>query len=89
LEFQPTAVVLDCGEAHDQKPYSVQNLADRIVVTVNNGNAQLPLTLRPDGVLVGSGNLDVSGRVVTGTNANGATFSDRTARCAVSTLTPQ
>jgi hypothetical protein len=88
LEFHPTAVELDCGEAHVMRPYSVQNLADRIVVTVNNGNVPFPLALRPDGTLIGSGIVEVAGRVVTGTNATGATYAPRTARCNVNALSP-
>ena len=86
LEFHPTATVLDCGEAHVLKPYAVENTADRIIVTVRNGDAPLTLTLQPDGTLTGSGAVDVAGRVVTGTDANGATYAPRSARCAVGSL---
>jgi hypothetical protein len=89
IEFQPTQAVLDCGEAHDIQPYATKNLADRFVVTIQNGDAPIALTLRPDGVLAGSGSIDVSGRVVTGTNATGATYAPRTARCTVGSLSPQ
>jgi hypothetical protein len=89
LEFQPTAAVLDCGEAHVLRPYTVENFADRLVVTVRNGNVPLPLTLRPDGTLSGSGGVNVAGRVVTGTNDQSATFAARNTHCAVGLLAPQ
>jgi hypothetical protein len=88
VEFRATAAILDCGQAHVMRPYDVQNLADRLVVTVRNGNVPVALTLRPDGVLAGSGSVDVAGRLVTGVNDNTgeATFRPYSEQCAVSTL---
>ena len=86
LEFHPTAALIDCGEAHVLRPYAVENLADRIVVTINNAGGAVPLTLQGDGALAGSGAIDVAGRVVTGTDANGAIFATRNVRCAVGVL---
>ena len=89
LEFQTTSVVMDCGEAHVMRPYDVQNLADRVVVTVRNANVPLTLTLRPDGILAGSGTVEVAGRILTGVPDSGPTFSPITKSCAVGTLTVQ
>jgi hypothetical protein len=61
LEFHPVTVIVDCGDAHALASYSVQNSADQISVTVNNGNSPLTLTLRPDGSLSGSGMTQVTG----------------------------
>jgi hypothetical protein len=89
FEFHATAVIVDCGDAHAVMPYAVQNFADRLVITVRGGSAPASLGLQADGTLRGSGSIDVTGRVVTGTNANGVTFAPRTARCAITQLTPQ
>jgi len=89
IEFQPTQAVLDCGDAHVVQPYATKNQADAFRVTIQNGNAAVALTLRPDGALSGSGSVDVTGRVVSGTDANGVTFAPRSARCNVGVLTPQ
>ena len=89
FEFHATAVIVDCADAHAVMPYAVQNFADRLVITVRSGSAPASLGLQADGTLRGSGSIDVTGRVVTGTNANGATFAPRTARCAITQLTPQ
>jgi hypothetical protein len=88
VEFRTTSAILDCGQAHVMRPYDVQNLADRVVVTVRNGNTPLTLTLRPDGTLAGSGFVDVNGRLVTGVNDNTGevTFRPHSERCAVGTL---
>jgi len=87
VEFRATSAILDCGQAHVMSPYDVQNLVDRIVVTVRNQNAPVTLTLRPDGALAGSGSVDVAGRLVSGTNDTGITFTPHTERCSVGTLT--
>jgi len=87
VEFRATAAVLDCGKAHVKKPYDVQNLADRVVVTVRNDNAPVTLTLRPDGTLAGSGSVDVLGRLATGITDSGVTFAPHQERCALGTLT--
>ena len=89
LEFRPTAVVIDCGEAHVLRPYSVESLADRMRITLRNGDVPVPLTLQGDGSLVGTGAIDVAGRVVTGVDANGPAFAPRSARCPVAALAPQ
>jgi hypothetical protein len=88
MEFHPTAALLDCGEAHVLRPYTVANTADRLTVTVKNGTSPFTLTLQPDGTLTGAGTVEVAGRVVTGTGANGATFAPRTARCGIDSLSP-
>ena len=89
LEFQPTAVVLDCGEAHVMRPYDISNSAERFAITVRNGSIPFSLTLRPDGMLSGMGGVEVTGRVVSGSDASGITFTTRTARCDLGTLAPR
>jgi hypothetical protein len=86
VEFRSTAAVLDCGQAHVMRPYDVQNLADRLVVTVRNGSVPLTLTLGTDGSLAGSGTVDVAGRLVTGMSGDNVTFAPHTEKCAVGTL---
>ncbi len=88
LEFAPQSVILDCGEAHVGRPYTVENGASQALVTVKNGTAPFTLALQPDGTLVGSGSVDVAGRVVTGSTANGIAFAPRSIRCAIGTLVP-
>ena len=83
----PPPWVLGCGDADAMRACTVENLADRVVVTVRNGSVPFALTLRPDGALSGSGTVEVAGRVVTGVPDIGPTFAPRTARCGLSTLT--
>jgi hypothetical protein len=89
LEFHPTAVVIDCGEAHVLRPYTVETLADRMRVTLRNGDVPVAVSLQGDGALVGAGTIDVAGRVVTGLDAGNPVFAPRSARCPVGSLAPQ
>lgn len=89
LEFRDNGVILDCGEAHVAKPYTVEAGATHVAITVKNDPAPFTLELRPDGALTGTGTVDVTGRVVTGSTANGIAFAPRTAHCAASVLTPK
>lgn len=87
VEFRTTTTVIDCGDAHARRTYAVENLTDRLVITVRNGTVPLTLTLRPDGTLSGSGTAEVAGRILTGMTDSGATFTPLTTRCAVGVLT--
>jgi hypothetical protein len=86
LEFAVDAVILDCGAAHVKRAYIVDNAPNQIQVTVNNGAAPFTLAVQPNGAIVGSGSVDVAGRVVTGSDANGIVFAPRSARCSLGTL---
>ena len=85
-EFNTDTVILDCGEAHVEQRYTVENTVNQVLVTVKNGATPFTVALQPDGTLAGSGTVDVAGRVVTGSNANGIAYAPRNARCALGTL---
>jgi len=89
LEFADDAVTLDCGAAHIKQPYTVENAPSQFQVTIKNGAAPFTLTVQPNGTLLGSGNADVAGRVVTGSTQNALTYAPKNARCAIGTLTPK
>lgn len=73
LEFAGDAVILDCGAAHVKLAYAVENAATQILITVKNGSSPFTLALQLNGTLLGSGNADVAGRVVTGANGEALT----------------
>jgi hypothetical protein len=89
LEFRGNGVIVDCGEAHVAKPYTVEPSATQAVITVKNDPAPFTLALQSDTTLTGSGSVDVRGRVVSGATANGIAFAPRNARCALGVLTPR
>lgn len=86
LDFHPITVILDCGEAHVARPYSVQNTADQLSISVANAASPFTVFLRANGAITGSGNVEVSGRVITGTNDAGVVFAPRSTRCSIGTL---
>jgi hypothetical protein len=89
LDFSAERVVLDCEEAHVARRYSVASTASQVLVSVNNGATPFTLALQPNGTFAGSGNVEVSGRVVTGSTGNGIAFAPRTSRCTVGVLAPR
>ena len=89
LDFHPVAVILDCGQAHVARPYSVKPAADGVLVTVMNDATPFSLLLRPDGSLAGSGSTEVSGRLLTGQTQNGLIYQPHKETCTLGTLTAQ
>jgi hypothetical protein len=89
LDFHPVAVVLDCGQAHVARPYSVNTAPEGVLVTVMNGSAPFTLLVRPDGTLAGSGSAEIAGRLLTGQTQNGFSYQPHKETCSLGTLTAQ
>jgi hypothetical protein len=87
IEFREDLATVECGEAHVAESYVVQNVSGQISVKVQNGATSFTLNLQPNGSLIGSGAIDVAGRIVTGSTDNALTYAARNARCAIGTLT--
>jgi hypothetical protein len=87
IEFREDSATVECGEAHVADAYVVQENAGQISVRIQNGGTPFALSLQPNGTLVGSGTIDVAGRVVTGSRGDAITYAPRNARCAIGTLT--
>jgi hypothetical protein len=86
IAFEIADAILDCGEAHAARPYSVQASGGQILVSIQNGGALVPFTVQPNGSLTGSGAVDVAGRVFTGMTSSGPAFAPKNARCSVGAL---
>jgi hypothetical protein len=89
IEFREDSATVECGEAHVAEAYAVQDNGGHISVRIQNGANPIALSLQPNGSLVGSGVIDVAGRVVTGSTEDALTYAARNARCAIGTLTPK
>ena len=87
IDFEGDLATLECGRAHDAAPYSVENAAGRITIHVKNEAGPLSLSLQPDGTLSGSGNVDVAGKVLTGTQGDHMTYAHVSGRCNLGILT--
>jgi hypothetical protein len=89
IEFREDSATVECGEAHVAQPYVVQDANGQISVRIQNGAAPVALSLQSNGTLVGSGTIDVTGRLVTGSTENALTYAARNARCTIGTLSPK
>jgi hypothetical protein len=89
IEFREDSATVECGEADVAEPYVVHDANGQISIRIQNGATSFMLSLQPNGSLVGSGAIDVAGRVVTGSTENALTYVPRSAHCSIGTLTPQ
>jgi len=89
IEFREDSATVECGETHVAQTYSMQDNNGQVLLKIENGATPIALDLQANGTLVGSGVVDVAGRLVTGSTDNALTYAARNARCAVGTLTPQ
>lgn len=86
LDFQNRFVTLDCGKAHANAAYSVENTPGGFMVRVQNPVGPLLLTVGPDNTLRGSGSATVNGRLVTGFRGDSANFAPHSETCSVGTF---
>ncbi len=89
MEFSPSTVILDCGEAHVRLPYTVENTPDRFLVHIENTSGPFTLAVEPDNTLRGSGSTTVNGRLVSGLQGENVTFRPHSETCEVSTFRPK
>ena len=89
LEFSPTSVILDCGEAHVRQTYTVENTADRLLIHIENSGGPLTLAVEPDNSLHGTGSTTINGRLVSGMQGENVTFTPHSETCEVGTLRPK
>lgn len=68
VEFHLDSAVLGCREAVVARDYGLTASGGRVTVNIKNGGAPLALELRPDGALAGTGQAQVNGRVMVGSN---------------------
>ena len=90
LSFGDGDVTLDCGKAHVNAPYSVENTASGFVVHVQNVGGAFVLGVAPDTTLRGSGSTTVNGRLVASvTGESNVTFTPHSESCNVGTFAPK
>ncbi len=81
LAFANGYVTLDCGKAHVNAPYTVENTASGFVVHVQNGGGAFLLAVAPDTTLRGAGWTTVSGRLVTAVQGENVSFAPHAESC--------
>ena len=86
-EFSVNNVIVDCGQAHMLAQYSLRDSGGQVSVSVANDKSPFTLLLKPDGSLVGSGAVQINGRLFTGEDGRGGySFKPVSATCNVGTL---
>jgi len=89
LDFNNGYVTVDCGKAHVNAPYTVENTANGFVIHVQNGGGAFLLGVAPDTTLRGSGSTTVNGRLVSAVNGENVSFTPHSESCNVGTFAPK
>jgi hypothetical protein len=89
LHFGNTFATLDCGKAHINAPYTVDNTPNGFAIHVQNGGGALLLAVAPDNTLRGSGSATVNGKLVSGVNGRVVSFTPHSESCNVGAFTPR
>jgi hypothetical protein len=89
LDFTPTSIILDCGEAHVRDTYTVENATDQLLVHVENQGGPFTLAVGPDNSLRGTGSTTINGRLVSGMQGDNVTFTPHAETCEVSNFRPK
>jgi hypothetical protein len=89
LDFTPTSIILDCGEAHVRGAYNVENATDQLLVHVENPGGAFALAVEPDNSLRGTGSTTVNGRLVSGMQGDNVTFTPHAKTCEVASFRPK
>jgi hypothetical protein len=89
LAFDNGHVTLDCGKAHVNAPYTVDNTGGAFVIHVQNGGGAFLLALAPDNTLRGSGSTTVSGKLVSALHGENVSFTPHSESCNVGSFAPR
>lgn len=89
LSFDNRYVTLDCGQAHVNAPYTVDDAATGFIVHVQNGGGAFLLAVAPDNTLRGSGSTTVNGRLVAAFHDDNVSFTPHAQTCSLGTFAPK
>jgi hypothetical protein len=82
VEFESESAMVECGEAHVAEPYLVEHAGGAVQVRFPKNSQPFALSVEPSGGLSGNGTVEIAGRVVTGSRADGGiAYAPRVARC--------
>jgi hypothetical protein len=90
IDFHDDAAIVACGQIAAEYPYTVDLGGSQPVLRLaSSGKPSIALTFGPDRTLVGSGQLQITGRFVAGADRDGnIAYSQRSVSCPLATLTP-
>ena len=90
LTFHRESVTMACGDAEQALPYSIRRSGGKTSLVIEAKPNPISLQVMPDESINGSGNVQVNGRIITGTTddiSNPFTFAPHVASCAMGRLT--
>jgi hypothetical protein len=90
IDFHDDAAIVACGEIAAEYPYAVDLTGSQPVLRLTSaGKPPISLTFGPDRTLLGSGQLQITGRFVAGADRDGnIAYAPRSVSCPLGTLTP-
>jgi hypothetical protein len=90
IDFHDDAAIVACGEIAAEYPYAIDLSGNQPVLRLTSaGKPPISLTFGPDRTLVGSGQLQITGRFVSGSDRDGnISYGSRSISCPLATLTP-
>jgi hypothetical protein len=89
LTFSNRYVTVDCGTAHVNAPYAVENTASGFMVRVQNAGGAFALSVAPGNTLQGSGSTTVNGKLVSSFHDDNVSFTPHSESCPVGLLAPE
>jgi hypothetical protein len=89
LAFSNRYVSLDCGNAHVNAPYEVENTPSGFIVRVENTGGAFALSVAPDNTLRGSGSTTVDGKLVSSFHDDNVSFTPHSESCPLGIFTPE
>lgn len=89
LAFDNGFVTVDCGKAHVNAPYTVENTASGFVIHVQNAGGAFLLGVAPDTTLRGSGSTTVNGKLVSSVQGENVSFTPHSESCSIGTFEPK
>jgi len=89
LAFDNLFVTLDCGQAHVNAPYTVENSPSGFIVHVQNGGGAFLLGVAGDNTLRGAGSTTVAGKLVSSLHGQNVSFTPHSENCSVGNFAPR
>lgn len=87
VDFTPEGAIVSCGEVGKVGAYAVGFNGNQVQIAIQQDVKPVVVTFRPDGTLLGTGAIQVNGRVATGRLPNDEiAYTPRIATCTLGTL---
>jgi hypothetical protein len=86
ITFANRFATLDCGKAHINAPYTVENTPTGFVIRVQNAAGPIVLRVAPDNTLRGSGSTTVNGRLISSFHGDEVRYLPHSETCSIGTF---